>query len=107
VALKKLGEALTPEELSILEASDEAMKQFELADKAIGATTVWVLACLGVASECGCVVRRGGGGHYVSVPPRGRHCGVWWAFVLRHTQYPAAVRACSALMLFPVRVCCR
>lgn len=36
VALKKLGEALTPEELSILEASDEAMKQFELADKAIG-----------------------------------------------------------------------
>ena len=36
VALKKLGEALTPEELHILETSDEAMKQFEIADKAIG-----------------------------------------------------------------------
>jgi hypothetical protein len=42
VALKKLGEELTPEELHILETSDEAMKQFELADKAIG---VCVFVC--------------------------------------------------------------
>jgi hypothetical protein len=36
VALKKLGEELTPSERHILETSDEAMKQFEIADKAIG-----------------------------------------------------------------------
>ena len=44
VALKKLGEALTPEEMRVLEASDEAMKQFEIADKAIGAV-VAALQC--------------------------------------------------------------
>lgn len=36
VALKKLGEELTPAELHILETSDDAMRQFESADKAIG-----------------------------------------------------------------------
>jgi hypothetical protein len=37
VALKKLGEELTPGEMHILETSDDAMRQFESADKAIGA----------------------------------------------------------------------
>ena len=38
VALKKLGEEPTPEERHILETSDDAMAQFEKADKAIGAS---------------------------------------------------------------------